>query len=74
MTMYQLKANTGHYIAEDMESLVDGILDGHAFRSLDFAREVAHVVLKNRPDLTDISVVDVRSRYVVATAWQNTSR
>lgn len=72
--MYQLKTNTGHYIAEDMESLVDGILDGHTFRSLDFAREVACAALKNRPELTDISVIDVRSRAVVATAWQNTSR
>jgi hypothetical protein len=72
--MYQLKASTGRYIAEDMESLVDSILDAHAFRSLDFAREVAYVALQNRPELTDISVVDVRSRAVVLTAWQNTSR
>jgi hypothetical protein len=73
--MYQLKASTGHYIAEDMESLVDGkTVYAHAFRSLDFAREVAYVALQNRPELTDISVVDVRSRAVVLTAWQNTSR
>jgi hypothetical protein len=72
--MYQLKANTGHYLAEDMESLVDGILNGHAFRSLDFAREVAYVTLKNCPELTDISVVEVLSRAVILTAWQNTSR